>query len=209
MPKLLKGLEIFSVDSVDKGAGEGCRVLLMKRDNTRRESQMVDVTEGLTETVKKSSREEILKVCATDEVSKPVLGQFIDHLAAAQRRDGESSQQAYARFVSEGFGKRLLAIHQVSPGRDYWQQAAFEKFTKRSAAPHADGGGGKSHLPGDSEADLEKLVDEYVQNHPKINRATAYGHVLRTPAGKEAYNREKTARLRKSAAMMGDAYGLR
>jgi hypothetical protein len=132
VPKLLKGLEIISVDSVDKGAGEGCRVLLMKRDNTQRVTQMGDVIESLIETVKKSSDEKILELCATDAVSKPVLGQFIDHLAEAQRRYKESSQQAFARFVSAGFGKRLLAIHEASPGRDYWQQAAFEKFAKAS-----------------------------------------------------------------------------
>jgi hypothetical protein len=196
-------LEILEVSSVDKAANKDSRVLFWKRDST--EEAPVDVIKGLIETVKKSSREEILKVCATDEVSKPVLGQFIDHLAAAQRRDGESPQQAYARFVSEEFGRRLFAIHEASPGRDHWQQAAFEKFTKRSAAPHADGGDGKRHLPGDSEADLEKLVDEYVQTHPKISRATAYGQVLRTPAGKVAYNREKTARLKKAAQLMGSA----
>ena len=207
MANLLRDLEILEVSSVDKAANKDSRVLFWKRDST--EEAPVDVIKGLIETVKKSSREEILKVCATDKVSKPVLGQFIDHLAAAQRRDGELSQQAYARFVSEGFGKRLFAIHEASPGRDYWQQAAFEKFAKRSAAPHADCGDGKPHLPGAAEADLEKLVDEYVQTHPKISRTNAYAQVLRTPAGKEAYNREKTARLRKSAAMMGDAYGLR
>jgi hypothetical protein len=132
MPKLLKGLKIFSVDSVDKGAGENCCVLLMKRDDTKRVNKIGDVIEGLIETVKKSSQEEILKLCATDAVNKAVLGQFIDHLAEAQRRDGESSQQAFARFVSAGFGKRLLANHEAAPGRDYWQQAAFEKFSKAS-----------------------------------------------------------------------------
>ena len=134
MPKLLKELELISVDSVDRGAGEDCRVLLMKRDNTQRVAQMGDVIESLIETVKKSSDEKILKLCASDAVNKPVLGQFINHLAEAQRRDGESSQQAFARFVSGGFGKRLFAIHEASPGRDFWQQTAFEKFSKARQA---------------------------------------------------------------------------
>ena len=172
MPKLLKGLGIFSVDSVDKGAGEGCRVLLMKRDNTQRESPMVDVTEGLIEQVRKSSHEEILKECATDAVNKGVLGQFIDHLAEAQRRDGKSSQQAFARFVSEGFGKRLFAIHEASPGRDHWQQVAFERFAKGPMAPRPDHGDGKPHLADgtrietDAQAELDALVEKYMAKIP-------------------------------------------
>jgi hypothetical protein len=34
MPKRLTKLRIDSVDLVDRGAGEGVRVLLIKRDNT-------------------------------------------------------------------------------------------------------------------------------------------------------------------------------
>jgi hypothetical protein len=133
MPKLLKGLEIISVDSVDKGAGEGCRVLLTKRDSTQQVSEMGDVIEVLTETVNKLSHEEILKLCATDAVNKVVLGKFIDRLTETQRRNGESFQQGFARFVSAGFGKRLLAIYEAAPGRDHHQQAAFEKYFSKAS----------------------------------------------------------------------------
>lgn len=57
-------------------------------------------------------------------------------------------------------------------------------------------------------AEIEKLVDEFVQTHPNVSRAKAYEQVMRTPVGKEAYNREKTVRLQKAAQLMGDAYGL-
>ena len=33
MPRLLRNLRIDEISSVDRGAGEGCRIMLYKRDN--------------------------------------------------------------------------------------------------------------------------------------------------------------------------------
>ena len=71
---LLRDLQIFEVSSVDKAANKHARVLFWKRDNTRRPAEL-----------EKSSREEILKMCATDVVTnKPVLG---NSLITSQRRN--------------------------------------------------------------------------------------------------------------------------
>src|SRR5258706_415246 len=37
MPKKLRKLRIDEISSVDRGAGEGCKVMLWKRDNTQRD----------------------------------------------------------------------------------------------------------------------------------------------------------------------------
>ena len=128
MASLLRNLQIFEVSSVDKAANKDARVLFWKRQTE--ETDDMDIIQKL----QKLSHDEVVKICATDLVSKQELSVLIDNMAEAQRRDSESPQQAFARFVSAGFGKRLFAIHETSPGRDYWQQAAFEKFSKASHA---------------------------------------------------------------------------
>ena len=135
--------------------------------------------------LQKLGDDEVLKICATDLVSKEELSVLIADMAEAQRRDGKSRYQAYARYVSEvPAGMALFKIHQASPGRDAYAQTAFEKFTKGPMAPRAVRGDGKTHLAGevgDGTADLEKLVDKFVQTHPNVSRAKAYAEVLGTP----------------------------
>lgn len=161
------------------------------------------------EKLQKLSDEEVVAICKTDMINKQELSALISEMAEAQRRDGELRYQAYARYVSEvPAGMALFKIHQASPGRDAYAQAAFEKFTKGPMAPHAVRGDGKQHLAGDGIPDLEKLVDEFVQTHPNVSRPKAYEQMMRTSAGTKAYQREKMARLKKSAGLMGNAYGL-
>jgi hypothetical protein len=146
--------------------------------------------------------EDMVAICKTDMVSRAQLSVLIDNLANARREPGASRQQKYAKFVTgTDLGQQLFAVLKA---------ATLGLVEKGPAKPRAVRGDGKQHLAGegDAAADLERLVDEFVQTHPKISRAKAYEQVMRTPVGKDAYNREKTVRLQKAAQLMGDAYGL-
>ena len=55
MPRLLKDLQINDVSSVDRGAGEGVRVLLMKRDNTINVKTSAVDAKSLAEAIKSDS----------------------------------------------------------------------------------------------------------------------------------------------------------
>lgn len=94
MPRVLKDIRITEVSSVDRGAGEGVKVMLMKRDDPKAETKMTDaeITAAIAKQVttsvaplneqiaKLSTENAILKMspthrayydkCATDEIKK-------------------------------------------------------------------------------------------------------------------------------------------
>jgi formate-dependent phosphoribosylglycinamide formyltransferase (GAR transformylase) len=115
MPHLLKNLQIFSVDSVDRGAGEAVKVLLMKRNNQENEMQTYVIAKAMA-----MPERELIAFVKTDAISKQELGVLIDDMAQAKHRDGESRQQAYARFVTQNpIVQDLFKIHQAAPGPDH------------------------------------------------------------------------------------------
>jgi hypothetical protein len=135
----------------------------------------------------------------------------------SQKLEGGSPEQKFARHVSQGVGKALLAIEIASPGRDCFAQAVFEKreplvtlIKGPSAEPHTDKGG-KSQLPGnsdsgsnndnDADADLDKLVDAHMAKNPGMSRGRATEYTMRTPRGDAAYERERAMRLKKCAQL--------
>jgi predicted P-loop ATPase len=128
MPHLLKNLTITSIASVDRGAADA-PVLICKRDNPEGNDTMDVISKAM-----QMNEREMIAFAKSDGINKQELGVLIDDMAQSKRRDGESREQAFSRFITENpTGVDLFKIHQAAPGRDHHQQAAFEKFHKAGA----------------------------------------------------------------------------
>jgi hypothetical protein len=121
MANLLRDLKILEVSSVDKAANKDSRVLFWKRDTEER--PMDDMT--LIQKMQNMNSEQLVALCKTDLVSKELVSAI--NYAMAQKLEGGTPEQKFARHVSQGVGKALLAIEIASPGRDCFAQAVFEK----------------------------------------------------------------------------------
>jgi hypothetical protein len=103
------------------------------------EASMIGTTNTLVAKVASGaiSERQLIKKASTDEISKSDLGILIDDLAQRGRRDGESRQQAYARFIkSNPTGIDLFAAHQRAAGPDY-RQAEIIKANSPKVHPHS------------------------------------------------------------------------
>jgi hypothetical protein len=110
MLRLLKDLQINDVSSVDRGAGVGVRVLLMKRDETNQEAT-VDVLQK----AQQMPERQMIAFCKTDAISKRELSALIDDLAQSKRERGESREQSFTKFITgDPLGRDLFAIHQAA-----------------------------------------------------------------------------------------------
>jgi hypothetical protein len=109
MRNLIKNLEVLSVDSVDRGAGEGVRVMLLKRmDQPEAEMNVIQKAQQMPE-------RQMIVFCKTDAISKQELSVLIDDLAQAKRERGESREQAFSKFITrDPLGRDLFAIHQAA-----------------------------------------------------------------------------------------------
>jgi hypothetical protein len=126
MPRLIKDLQINDVSSVDRGAGHGVRVMLLKRHQG--ESKMDVISKALN-----MRERELIEFAKTDQISKAELGLVIEDMAQARRERNQSREQAFAHFIQhDPLGCDLYKIFREAPGRDHHQQAAFEKFSKES-----------------------------------------------------------------------------
>jgi hypothetical protein len=109
MPRLLKELQIFDVSSVDRGAGEGVKVMLMKRDEGQ------EATMDVIQKAQQMPERQMIAFCKTDAISKQQLFTLIDDLAQVKRERGESRAQSFTKFITgDPLGQRLFAIHQAA-----------------------------------------------------------------------------------------------
>lgn len=84
MPNFLRGLVVNEISSVDRGAGDGVRVMLMKRDNTEgnttvKDTEIMKLIEDNTKMQKwfdarKQQGELFEKLLARDEMARKVFG---------------------------------------------------------------------------------------------------------------------------------------
>lgn len=69
--RLIKDLQINDVSSVDRGAGRGVRVLLMKRDDHNNENKMNAITKMLNDV--SETNDQIKKLVAAQRKTNPKL----------------------------------------------------------------------------------------------------------------------------------------
>jgi hypothetical protein len=161
MPRLLKDLEIRDVSSVDRGAGVGVKVMLMKRD-TQQENETMQ--HNLT-------FEDIRKAATAGALSRADIGALRDAEVLKARRDGESEQQTLARCIDRRSDRYNEMVHKLLDLSDQLGRASnFEQpdHYVEKAKPHADPGG----APDQGKSDHELRVRQYMRQH-KVTEAQA------------------------------------
>ena len=131
------------------------------------------------------------------------MSKLIEDRAEHLRKDGETREVAYARYISGGLGARLYTIMARSPGMDHHQAAALRKH----ARPGEEVPAGEHELPGRPDQDIddgvdpfhaaiEKLVDKFMEAPGpgrQMTRAVAYDHVAtKTKLGQDSRERRRT-----------------
>jgi hypothetical protein len=187
----LKNLSIDEISSVDRGAGEGVSVVLMKRDAYTYTPEPSPIEKGLS--MFNKSESDLVAFCKTDQISKAQLSELIETAALKYRKRGESREQAYTAFITaDPLGIELYQVMKAAPGLDHHQERAF---AKANSLPHKDG------APNDSDDDgaatpsknpyhssLEAMVDSALERkeHQGKTRAQIYTHIAQhSPVGQK------------------------
>ena len=132
----LRNLRIDEISSVDKGAGLGVEVVLLK--NQRREAISV-IAKAMT-----MPERDLIPFAKTDGIDKPTLSQLIADKAEALRKDGETREQAFVRYITANSeGSALYQIMKAAPGPDHHQATAIAML-KAAQRP------GEEHPPAES-----------------------------------------------------------
>ena len=181
MPRLLKELSISEVSSVDRGAGHGVRIMLMKRDNPG------ETTMDVIQKAQQMGERQMVEFCKTDAITKAQLGILIDDLAQAKRAGGESREQAFTKFITEDpLGRDLFKVHQSSAGLDHHQVATVDAIAK-AASGKAPPAKGDNSVAMD---EIERLAQAHIKENPKqgLTIEQARTHVMtQTEKGKQLY----------------------
>jgi hypothetical protein len=94
MPRVLHKLRIDEISAVDKGAGEGCKVVLYKGDDSK--SEVNDMADRFVEVCKRLGDGDPTIIVPSERE----LFEHIQKYATDHRRPGESSAAAFNRFYT-------------------------------------------------------------------------------------------------------------
>jgi hypothetical protein len=175
----LRNIRVDEISSVDKGAARGAEIVLLKND--RREPM------SLMEKVARMPERDLLAFAKSDAISKPELSQLIHDKAEALRKDGETREQAFVRYItSNPEGRDLYQIMKAASGPDHHQAAALQRHGDAGADDEDDDNGidGKNpyHLA------LMHLADKHIERSGdlKMSRERAYAHIAQhSPVGQK------------------------
>ena len=204
-PTRLKNIRIDEVSSVDKGAGLGVEVVLLK--NQQRSEAM-----SVIEKAMRMSERELVQFAKTAGIDKPTLSQLIDDKAQALRKDGESREQAFVRYITTNpEGRDLYQIMRASAGMDHHQAAAL-KLAKAAQRPGEETHPPGERLPGDDDDDdfpgnpyhaaLMHLADKHIERsgNMKMSREQAFTHLAEhSDLGRKLMVRAKEFDMKRAA----------
>lgn len=161
MPKLIKGLRIFSVDSVNRGAGIGTEVKIIKHE---RGNEMTMTFSDISKAVR-------------DE--KIPFSDFIDAVDNEVVKSGLSLNQITA--------KRDHPLNPYINERIYLERNGFAKAGIDVQGAGGLPPGAKADDDEDEDEDhagaLEALVTAHMSKNPGTTKSKAYHAVMRTPKG--------------------------
>ncbi len=193
----LSNLSIDEVSSVDKSAGEGTTVVLMKRDTTD-DSQETDMNTDAISKAAKLDERALLDFAKSGSLDKPILYELINLRAQQQRQHGDSRQQAFVNFIErDPLGVDLYKIYREARG-------AVAK-----AGPHVTAADPSPPHRGDEADDpltkLRALAEQFRQTPAgkSMTKEQAFAHVAATPEGRPLFAASNAANLRKQFALTG------
>ncbi|TAI67653.1 hypothetical protein CWO89_01240 [Bradyrhizobium sp. Leo170] len=173
----IRRLAISEVSLVDKGANQHAHITLFKRDagtNTAKDTEM-DPAIGIVKLAKKIAAGEM-----KNYRSKSEWYVALAKLAADQRRDDETTEQAFARFVTQDDGGRaVFAAYKSASGPD-WTPA-----TEPAPVVKADS----------AYAKLVEIAKGLQSVDPSLTEAGAFAKVFIDPKNRELAELCKTERV--------------
>jgi hypothetical protein len=138
---------------------------------TRVTFQKTESGMSVIEKAMRMNERDLIAIAKTDAISKSELSQLIDDKAQALRKDGESREMAFTRYITTNpEGRDLFAICKAAPGPDHRQAAAIE-FAKAESRPRR-----LAPLPGDA------------AGHPGQEDPEAEGDAYEPPASSSEYD---------------------
>jgi hypothetical protein len=193
MPRL-KNLRIEEVSSVDRGAGKGVRVMLLKRHNERNSHMQT---------------EEILKAAQSGNVSEPTMFAAMTVLARQYFPLAKSEAEAWVQFTEHNaIGKRMDAVRRTLPKGTFEERVGFVKtmaeYAKAGTIPRAVRAQPDDDREDDDD-DADKAIDALAEQHraknPTMTKEQCVAHVIEHhPDGKRLYAESKRKHLAKNAA---------
>lgn len=179
MAKRLTRIIVDEISSVDRGAGNGCRVMLMKQaDGAGTEEKETDVSREV-EFAKASIKTGVAIL------SRAMLTDAIVKRAAAIKRDGETDAQAFTRaLLEDDDSKTLLKASKQAEGPDHIPEPPNVQTTRE---------------PGPFGRQMLALANDRLRAYPRKSPAQAYSEVYTAPANAEL--KEKVKREEMRAAM--------
>lgn len=232
MPRQLKNLRIDEVSSVDRGAGEGVRVMLMKRHGVEADDHggvvidlaklrvaLGEATDGSVDTAKlavavDALRKSIASINSDDAVVDKAasinesLGQFYDHLGlTVHKQESEMTPAEIAKMIEEGVTKALKGpqdqIAKLTFERDWaLLPAAHQEFAK--AMSDEDKKKFMDKKPDERDADCKKAIEDAagLGGNPIVKALTGEVESLRKRLA-ASDEKEEIAKFAKQAKDLG------
>jgi len=175
MPRILTKLRIDEVSSVDHGAGEGVKIMLMKRDDNSSRHQAHQIEKGQAMT-----GFNVVKIAKSivDDGEAPLteheLTKMISDFAQHDRRSGETGAQAFARVFSADTDEGSLFRKAVAIAKTLPLMITEPVQVGGAAAQDVDD-------PTDALAHLQKLADEQRRRAPEFTKEQAFAKVYSDP----------------------------
>lgn len=159
MPRLLKDLVVTSVDSVDKGAGVGVRVLIQKREDDPMSNDL--------------TLEQIKKGAASGELSRAVVGS----LAAVEMKKAREAGEYDLNPASRTFNKKLAGL--INLDLEMGRATGFAQSDHYIAKNSDEGASDVGSRPPEKQKafaakKLKDIADAIKAKNPRMTDAQAY-----------------------------------
>ena len=191
----LKNLQIDEVSVVDRGAGRGVDVLLMKRASAEqeRETNMQNIFKGGAVSYMNVAKRAV-EAAAAGEISEHAFGKVQRDLAASMFPLAKSEGAALAAFFETSVGKATLAQRpRISAARNIELLKAEGRYPHGGDDGEQDDGDATPRAGADNpfHAALSALADKLRQQpeHRTKTKEQAYDHLLTHggPAAKQMF----------------------
>jgi hypothetical protein len=189
MPTMIRDLKITSVDSVDRGAGRGVKVVFWKRHEEDPEMKIFDQGDVLIAKAMQARTEDGVLSIAKSMPYREDIERLQLELAERQR-ENETVAQAFATFVDrDPLGRQLNVIKSGLPfAPDALKFARLQKMADDEPRPAKPQRTAAMH-------ELDKIVDEHHEKNPHLSREQSFAHVVTgTDRGRHLFAADKKQR---------------
>jgi len=207
MAKRLTKLRIDSVDAVDRGAGEGVKVMIMKRDGARR----WDVPRGYRWNdaydlvpVDDADRQaaSVAKAMAEIEANKAAIGKAAPRMEDIMTDDIIGTMSDRVAEIAKAAGCTTeAAMMRLAESRAPEDQELWRTFKENTAPASTEVG--KEFDPAKSLRKMEKRVDQILATDPSVR--TRESAIAKIASSRDPADQQLWARYRASGEMLDNS----